>query len=118
MRIDDDLKARIYYGCRTLSKFKATSYDDAIVLQRFETPTDPSLSPKCEESPMRYMGDKFVSFILSVPKPVTPVCTGTVIIQRFSKNRYKAAFENGKSVFIETFSTIKAILTFAEDFFS
>ncbi len=118
MKIDrNDFTARFYYGS-TFSKFKLKFYDDAVVMQRWEDPADPDLKPECAETPMRYGGDRYVSFILNIPKPKAPVCTGTIIIMRISKNRYRAALDNGKTVAIETFTTVKELNLYCENFFA
>ena len=120
MKIDKgEIASRIYRGNNgVLSKFEPQYYEDAVILRRWETPVERNLKPECTETPMRYRGGEYISFTLNIPKPLRPVNTGTIIIIRTSKNRYRAAFDNGKNAMIETFEAIKEIELFAEKFFT
>ena len=104
-------------GCGILASFSKKFYKDAVVMQRWEITEDPKLKPECKESPMYYGGSRYVSFIVNVPKPPRAECTGTVIVMRMSKNRYRAAMDNGKAVMIETFATLKELELYCETFF-
>ncbi len=114
MTIDkNDFNNRFWGGI--FGNFEKTFYEDAVVMKRFSFPKD-DRKADCYETPM-YHRNGFVSYIINVPKPPAPVCTGTIIIERTSKNRYHAALENGKSVVIRAFSTLKELETYAELFF-
>lgn len=117
MKIDkNDFCGRFWSGI--FSRFERIFYDDAVIMRRRETPKDEKLKADCYETPMYHEGNAFVSYVVNVPKPPQPVCTGTVILLRMSKNRYRAALDNGKSAVIETFSTLKELELYCEKFFS
>ena len=104
-------------GCWIFASFSKKFYKDAVVMQRWEIPKEPNLKPECSESPMYYGGSRYVSFIVNIPKPPRAECTGTVIVMRTSKNRYKAAMDNGKAVTIQSFTTLKQLELYCEKFF-
>lgn len=117
MKIDkNDFCGRFWGGI--LSKFVKKFYDDAIVMQHWEIPKDENDKADCYETPMYHRGDRYVSYIVNVPKPPTPVCTGTILLMGMSKNRYRAAMDNGRAVMIEAFSTLKELERFCENFFA
>lgn len=112
----NDFCGRFWGGI--FSKFEKKFYDDAVVMQRWETLKDEDLEPNCYETPMYYGGGKYVSYVVNVPKPPRSVCTGTILLMRMSKNRYRAAMDNGKAVEIQTFTTIKELEGYCEIFFA
>ncbi len=120
MKIDKgEIANRIYRGNNGIfSKFEPQYYEDAVILRRWEYPVDRNLKTEYKEAPTLYRGEEFISFTLNIPRPARPVNTGTIIIIRTSKNRYRAAFDNGKNAIIETFGAIKEIELFAEKFFT
>lgn len=119
MKIDNnDIARRLHNG--VFSKFELECYDDGVVLQRWEAPIEPSGKTEHSEILMTvHSPEEYYGYLkLFIPKPARPICAGTIIIMRMGENQYRAAFDNGKSVAIETFETIDAIEHFSEEFFT
>lgn len=112
----NDFLERFRYGI--FSNFEMKFYEDAVVMKRWETPKDENVKAECYETPMYYHDDRYVSYVVNVPKPSAPVCTGMILLLRMSKNHYRAAIDNGKEVVIEVFSTLKELERFCERIFA
>lgn len=108
----------VLYGRGIFSYFEKKLYNDAVVMQRFITPTENDLEPNVHESMLYYPNERYTSYIVNVPKAQQPICTGTIIVLRMSKNRYRVALDNGRVATIKTFFSIKELVRFSEEFFA
>ncbi len=111
-----DFSGRFWGGI--FSQFSKKYYNDAIVMQRWVEAKVTERKADCYETPMYHAGEGYISYILNIPKPLPLVCTGTIILRRMSKNRYRAAMDNGTAVRIETFATLKELELYCEKFFA
>lgn len=87
-----------------------------VAFYRYEAPKSKKLEPSVREENY-YSTYEYSVYRVQVPKPQARVLTGSVLIFRNSKNRYKFCMENGKEVTFGDATTLKEIREQVDTFF-
>lgn len=87
------------------------------VFSRWEEPRGADRKAEIEQIPMYFRGEDTACYQIYVPKPKAKICTGSILIVRESKNRYRIAAQNGNSVVFKTLQSVSAIRAFCGSFF-
>ncbi len=90
--------------------------EGGVAFYRYGTPKNKNLECSVREENY-YSGYEYSVFRVQIPKPQARILTGSVLIIRNSKNRYKFCMENDKQVTFGDAITLKEIREQVDAFF-